>query len=460
MDTAGSRVARRGRRWSRAALIALSGALCGALVFAPVADTSPASGGTASRAGGPDSPGLAVEAGHTGCRRTLVGVAHEDDDLLFTSPRVARLVERRCPVQVVYLTAGNEGHPVGAGSYAARREAGAQQAYARLARATGRWTPDPLRVGSERIPSVRLRTGGGEVRLTFFRLPDGFPRGGGAPDGHQSLLRLFRGEITGIRALDSPRTYDEGRLVAALVAVMEQWRADDVLTLDHDYVTFGGPRVTGADHSDHGISARYFRRAAYASRIRPPVIPYVGYGISLLPANLDAGQRAAKGTGLVAYAETARCTPLRCPPASAIVHTYRSWLAREYPRRRRGPGPGEIVSDIGRASARGATELCLSSGRDGARVSTRPCEGSAGRRWEFEADGTVRPAGSTRCLTGGPHVGVAACSGAAEQTWRRDRHGRLEAGGRCLTQDDMARVAPRLHMSACSPYRPEIVWRW
>ncbi|WP_069170727.1 PIG-L family deacetylase [Streptomyces griseus] len=455
-DTTGSRGARHGRRWPRAALVAL----CGALVFAPSADTSPASPGTASRAGGPDSAGHAGDTGEAGCRRTLVGVAHEDDDLLFTSPRVARLVERGCPVQVVYLTAGNEGHPVGTGSYAARREAGAQQAYARLARVTGRWTPDPLRVGRERIPSVRLRTGGGEIRLTFFRLPDGFPRGGGAPGSHESLLRLFRGEITAIRALDSSRRYDEDRLIAALVAVVEQWRTDDVLTLDHDYVRFGGPRVKGADHSDHGISARYFRRAAYASRVGPPVTPYLGYGISLLPANLDAGQRTVKSTGLVAYAETARCTPLHCPRAGAIIHTYRSWLAREYPRRQHAPARGEIVSDIGRAPARGTTELCLSADRGGSRVSTRPCDGSADRRWEFAADGTVRPAGSTRCLTGGPYVGLAACSGAAEQVWRRDGRGRVETGGRCLTQDDMARVAPRLHMGACSPYRPEIVWRW
>lgn len=47
-----------------------------------------------------------------GCR-TVVGVAHEDDDLLFISPRVTQLVKRKCPVQVVYLTAGNDGRPAG-----------------------------------------------------------------------------------------------------------------------------------------------------------------------------------------------------------------------------------------------------------------------------------------------------------------------------------------------------------
>ncbi|MFE9922729.1 ricin-type beta-trefoil lectin domain protein [Streptomyces sp. NPDC005774] len=446
-----------GHQWSRAALVALGGAL----VFASAGDMSPPAGATAPEIGHPIAAGVDSDGARTGCTRTMVGVAHEDDDLLFISPRVAQLVERRCPVQVVYLTSGNDGRPVGAGTFTARREAGVQRAYARLARAAGSWTSDPLRVGPERIPSFVLRSDGDKVRLTFFRLPDGLPRGGGsALDRHRSLLRLFRGEITGIDALDSSRSYDEKHLVAALSTIMEQWKADDVLTLDFDNVKFGGPRVKGADHSDHGISARYFRSAAYALRIRPRVSSYVGYPISLLPANLDAGQRESKSTGLVPYVETARCTSLYCPRLDTIIDTYWSWLAREYPRRHRAPKQGEILTDIGMAPARGATELCLDSARDASRVSTRPCDGSARQKWEFAPDGTVRPTGSPQCLTGRPGLGLAACSGKAEQTWLRDGHGRLKAADRCLTQDDMARPSPRLHMSACDPYRPEVVWHW
>ncbi|MEU2597240.1 ricin-type beta-trefoil lectin domain protein [Streptomyces hirsutus] len=442
-----------GRRWPRAALVAL----CGVLALAPAGGSSPPAG----RAGNPTAESLDDVAEGTGCPRTVVGVAHEDDDLLFISPRVVRLVERKCPVQVVYVTAGNDRRSAGAGSFAARREVGAQHAYARLARGAKGWTPDPLRVGPERIPSYTLRSPGGELRLTFLRLPDGLPRGGGAVlDRHQSLLRLFRGKITVIDALDSSRSYDEKRLIATLTKIMEQWKAEDVLTLDFDNVKFGGPRVKGADHSDHGISARYFRSAAYAMRVRPRVSPYRGYDISLLPANLDAGQRRTKATGLVTYVETVRCSPLHCPRPDVIIDTYQKWLAREYPRRHRAPKRGEIVSDIGRAPSRGATELCLDSARDASGVSVHPCDGSAGQSWEFAPDGAVRPTGSTRCLTSGPGIGLGACSGGARQTWRRDGQGRMAAGGRCLTQDDMARTTPRLHMSACTPYRPEVVWRW
>lgn len=444
-----------GRRWPlQAALVAL----CGALTLAP-ASSLPSPLGP-SGAENPITTSLDGAAGRTDCPRTLVGVAHEDDDLLFTSPRVAQLAERMCPVHVVYLTAGNDGRPAGTGSFAARREAGVQRAYARLARAVKSWTPDSLRAGAERIPSYVLRSRGGEIRLTFFRLPDGFPRGSGSVlDRHQSLLRLFQGKITVIDALDSSRRYSEKQLVAALSTIMKQWRADDLLTLDFDNVKFGRPRVRGADHSDHGISARYFRSAAYALPVRPRITPYLGYGISLLPANLDAAERRSKKIGLVAYIETVGCVTYHCLRPDIISPTYRNWLARQYPRRHRAPKQGEILSDIGKAPAAGATELCLTA-RETSRASTRPCDGSPSQTWEFAPDGTVRSAHSTRCLTSGPEVGLRPCSGRPEQIWRRDGHGRLEAGGRCLTQDDMARTAPRLHMDDCAPYRPEVTWRW
>lgn len=278
-------------------------------------------------------------------------------------------------------------------------------------------------------------------------------------DRRQSLLRLFQGKITALDALDSSRRYNEKQLVAALSTIMEQWRADDLLTLDFDNVKFGGPRVRGADHSDHGVSARYFRSAAYALPVRPRITPYLGYGISLLPANLDAAERRSKKIGLIAYAETAGCATHRCLRPDLIAHTHRNWLARQYSRRHRAPKQGEILSDIGKAPANGATELCLDV-RGASRASTRPCDGSPPQTWKFAPDGTVRSASSTRCLTSGPEVGLHTCSGRAEQTWRRDAHGRLEAGGRCLAQDDMARTAPRLHMADCAPYRPEVTWRW
>lgn len=194
-----------------------------------------------------------------GCR-TVVGVAHEDDDLLFISPRVTQLVKRKCPVQVVYLTAGNDGRPAGLGSFAARRETGAQRAYTRMVLTAENWALAPLQLGADRIPSYTPRSGGGDIRLTFLRLPDGLPTGDGSVlNRHQSLLRLFRGEITSMDAVDSSRSYDEKRLVATLSWIMEQWQADEVLTLDYDNVKFGGPRkrrqTTATMEFPHAISA-------------------------------------------------------------------------------------------------------------------------------------------------------------------------------------------------------------
>ncbi|GAA3178704.1 MULTISPECIES: ricin-type beta-trefoil lectin domain protein [Streptomyces] len=390
------------------------------------------------------------------CRRTLVGVAHEDDDLLFVTPQIQQLLTARCPVHTVYLTTGDAGHAAPWGSYVLDREHGVRAAYARLAGAPDVWRRDDRTVRAARIPSFTL-AGRPEVRLTFLGLPDGFPYGEGSTAHHrQSLLKLFRGEQRVLRSADGTRAYTDDSLVDALAALAREGDTDSFRTLDFDNTRFGAPADPRADHSDHAVAARYVRRAAFAVQGRPDVRGYVGYPLSTLPANLTPQQARRKTAGFDAYLRGVTCVPLRCPEPHP-TGPYRAWLHREYPRTHRAPRGGEIMSGIGGTDRRGAVERCLDAGAAPA-ARTRPCDGSPGQSWTFGPGGRLRPAAGRLCLTAAAAPALAPCDGPRGQTWWTDGRGRIGSGDRCLHQDDMARPAPALRLAPCTPYRPELLW--
>ncbi|MFD9816549.1 ricin-type beta-trefoil lectin domain protein [Streptomyces sp. NPDC059080] len=391
------------------------------------------------------------------CHRTLVGVAHEDDDLLFLTPQIQQLLTARCPVHTVYLTTGDAGHAAPLNGYVLDREHGVRAAYAELAGARNVWRRDDLAVRATRIPSFTL-AGRPEVRLTFFGLPDGFPYGEGSATHHrQSLLRLFRGELRVLHSTDGTRAYTDSSLVDALSALAGKGDADSFRTLDFDGTRFGAPADRLADHSDHAIAARYFRRAAFAVQDHPDIRGYLGYPLTALPANLTPEQEARKTAAFDAYLRGVTCVPLRCP-APRPTGRYRGWLRREYPRTHREPRGGEIMSGIGDTDRSGPVERCLDAGGAPA-ARTRPCDGSPGQSWTFGPGGRLRPAAGHLCLTAAAAPGLAPCDGPPGRTWWTDGQGRIGSGDRCLYQDDMARPAPRLRLAPCAPYRPELLWR-
>ncbi|MFI8281373.1 PIG-L family deacetylase [Streptomyces sp. NPDC085929] len=396
----------------------------------------------------------------TGCRPTLAGVAHQDDDLLFISPEVQRLIRARCFVGTVYLTAGDAGRPFAGGdSYVRRRERGLRAAYARMAGAANHWFRADLTVRGRDLVSYVL-AGRPDVRLVFLRLPDGFPRGVGSPRyARQSLLKLFRGQSPAMRPVDGTRPYTEAELTSVLSGVLTLRKAEHVLTLDYDSATFGVGPVDPADHSDHEITGRLFRRAAFLSPARPAVTPYVGYGLPLLPPNLTPRQQRDKKAVYETYAAYAGCITLPCPPRITLSRSYRQWMEREHSRMHRRPTPGEVMSVIGRTAERVAVERCLTLGvgRPAGAVTTEDCDGSPAQQWAF-VDGAIKAAGSDGCLTAA--LGVASCNGSSGQTWWRDADGRIGSGERCLHQDDLAELAPRLTLQACFPYQPELRWLW
>ncbi|WP_424860455.1 PIG-L family deacetylase [Streptomyces sp. MMS24-I29] len=426
------------------------------------------------------------------CRRTLVGVAHPDDDLFFLNPEIARTIRARCPVHTVYLTAGDDAvrDRTRALEYVDRREYGVRAAYASMAGAADGWKRSDVRTGGLRVRSFLLagRPVGAGIRLTFLDLHDGLPHGE-EPD---SVLRLFDGSRHSVRGFPDGPAYTEERLVATLRALAGTDRAERILTMDHDNASFAFGLGGGVDHSDHGITARYFRRVGYALGI--PVTSYLGYRMSALDADLTPAQAAEKERVVRWYVARRRC---RATGACAEVPPYHGplqedwnlWIRRQYPQTHRSPGPGEVLGDIGRTTYAAGPDpaRCLDAAGTPAKsreVRIRACDGSPAQRWRMRSDGTVGLWGEPHsCLTAvGAGAALELCrGGAADQTWTRvpwrsttwkRAAWRIESAAdhRCLYQDDRElparwdsrdRLDPRLVRTGCSgPARPEQYWRW
>ncbi|MFF9348966.1 ricin-type beta-trefoil lectin domain protein [Streptomyces sp. NPDC014734] len=450
--------------------------------------------GCSSEPDPPSGPGTAgtLRKEPSRCRSTVVGVAHPDDDLFFLNPEIMRTIRGNCPLHTVYLTAGDDAiqNRVKALEYVDRREYGVRSAYAFMAGAAdGDWKHSDVRADGIRVRSFLLagRPRGAEVRLTFLDLHDGLPHGQEA----DSVLRLFDGSRRSVHGFLGGVTYDEERLLATLSALVRSGRAERILTMDHDNASFAFGLGGGVDHSDHGITARYFRRVGYALGI--PVTAYLAYTMSPMKANLTSGEAAEKERVARWYVARRRCRATgwcaNVPPYTGpLQEDWKLWLHRQYVQVHRAPRPGEVLGDIGRTTyATGpdpARCLDAASGSSGTgKVRIRPCDGSAAQRWRTGGDGTIGPRNEQRsCLTAiGTGVGLTPCrGGAADQRWTRvpwqsptwkRAAWRIEgSGNRCLYQDDRElpahwndrdRPSPRLTLADCSgPARPEQYWQW
>ncbi|MEV7422146.1 MULTISPECIES: ricin-type beta-trefoil lectin domain protein [unclassified Streptomyces] len=443
---------------------------------------------TRTEAGAKAEAAAAASARPAGCRRTLVGVAHPDDDLYFIDPEIRATIRAGCPVTTVYLTAGDGGKRPRrvALDYVEKREQGVRAAYAALAGAPDRWTEGTVRVDGRAIRSFTLdRSSGPTVRLVFLGLHDGLPKG----QGEESMLKLFRGTRERIPLFGSRETFTGEQLVRTLSDLARQDKAQRILTLDHDNASFAYGLSGRVDHSDHGIGARYFRRAGYVAGI--PVSAYLGYTMSSLRANLPEAQVPPKETAVRRYIAGAEC---RYRSSCATEGVYKGhlppdsakWIHRQYGQTHRAPRPGEIMADIGRTTAFSgrSPEQCLEAvsaeAKDGA-VRINGCDGTRAQRWDIRSDGTIRSLlHENHCLTElSKGAGLARCSPShAEQrwthrpwksaTWKRAAWRIAGNGNKCLYQDDRplpprweARTEqhPRLGLIGCDEQiQPGLYW--
>ena len=249
-------------------------------------------------------------------------VAHEDDDLLFTSPDLLHSMQSSTStvcVRTVYLTAGDAGSGQ---SYWGQRELGTQAAYAQMLGAANAWTQSDAGVTGHPIPVFTLN-GNPNVSLVYMRLPDGNVDGSGfSSTGHKSLQKLWSGSASSISAVNGSSSYTKTSLIATLLTLMQSYQPTQIRT--QDYIgTFGD-----GDHSDHHATA-YFARAAHQQYTTPHTFTgYMDYASENQPANVSGSDLTGKSNAFYAY------TPfdiLVCQSPSDCSNTdYAKWLQRQY----------------------------------------------------------------------------------------------------------------------------------
>jgi hypothetical protein len=220
--------------------------------------------------------------------------AHADDWQLFMNPSAFNDVADPATKAVfIHVTAGDAG--LGSGNGGRRfplyraRENGADLAIRFMADANTPPTTKSTEIkdfNSHAIERVSYRN----TVSYFLRVPDGGPDGAGYSEtGHQSLLRLARGEGGALMTIDRVTAYrDWADLTGTLRAIIDFERGKaakvqlNVAELDKT--------INPHDHPDHQMTARAALDAAHdlscARRVH-----YVDYASSGLPENLDTYQR-------------------------------------------------------------------------------------------------------------------------------------------------------------------------
>ena len=220
--------------------------------------------------------------------------AHEDDWQLFMNPSAFQdVLDGASKTVFVHVTAGDAGLGTGQGNrkqpYYLARENGAREAIRFMA-------------DTDHEPSVRS-----ESRVTlnthrvfriayrntvsyFLRVPDGNIKGEGFEDtGFQSLLRLHKGAMTTMTAVDGSTVYrgwDD--LVRTVRAIVDAERGSASLVQIN--VAETDQSINPDDHADHLMTAQAALDAVKdMSCVRR--VSYVDYASAKLPENLTSQQR-------------------------------------------------------------------------------------------------------------------------------------------------------------------------
>lgn len=258
------------------------------------------------------------------CRdAAMVVVAHEDDDLLFTSPDLTTdLGSGRC-VRTVFLTAGDAAQDT---AYWQGRELGSEAAYAAMAGVADQWTVSSTSVLGQDLRTLTL-VGEPQISLVFVRLPDGNRSGTGmAIHDHESLMKLWLGTIPVIHAVDGSSTFTAASLTRTMAALITDFAPTTVRTMD-----WTRPFRTG-DNADHTATALFTRSAARdsatATNRRIDLVSYEGYPAWTRPPNVAGIGLRRKAAAVTAYAphDPMFCVDAWC--ALAVVTSAR--VARQY----------------------------------------------------------------------------------------------------------------------------------
>ncbi|MEU8135564.1 PIG-L family deacetylase [Streptodolium elevatio] len=252
-------------------------------------------------------------------------VAHQDDDLYFMNPDVARTIASGAGSVTVYLTAGESDGRNGPGArrdpnaYAAARNNGARAAHAAMATGdrSSPWHRQSVRLRGGAVAELDTLVAAPRVRLLFLntskqeKFMSRTARLRTLWDGSGKELSTLVPD--GSRA-GGPYTYTRAELIASLADLLRTVRPTLIRTMDpdpdHQVHDARHPRGTDfGDHSDHQdhTAAALFAWEALREYAGPgggrhvTVTAYRGYYNERWPANLGPGALAAKRGPLDIY---------------------------------------------------------------------------------------------------------------------------------------------------------------
>lgn len=220
--------------------------------------------------------------------------AHEDDWQLFMNPSAFQdVLDGASKTVFVHVTAGDAGLGTGQGNrkrpYYLARENGAQEAVRFMADTDHE--PSVRNESSAMVNAHRIfRIAYRNTVSYFLRVPDGNIKGEGfAETGFQSLLRLHKGAIAKMTAVDGSTEYRGwGDLVRTVRAIVDAERGRASLVQIN--VAETDQAINPDDHADHLMTAQAALDAVKdMACVRR--VSYVDYASAKLPENLNAQQR-------------------------------------------------------------------------------------------------------------------------------------------------------------------------
>jgi LmbE family N-acetylglucosaminyl deacetylase len=331
----------------------------------------------------------------------LVVVAHEDDDLLFMQPDLAGAVRRHEATTITYVTAGDAGAGL---DYATSRVVAAKAAYGWVAGSQD-WHCDWVPLAGH--AAQRCELAAANLSLVFL----GYPDGGIAGDGPNSLLRLWRGEIERADTVaERVASYDRAGLVDAVAEVVALVQPSVIRTLELS-------ACHGYDHSDHMMVGALALLAAARGRSGAQIVSYRGYNVNNEAPNNPEAFHRTDSLGMRAYeACQVGCASCVSEVCDALpLPWYDEFLYRHYSvATRRTPMSGLLQTQGGCAVI------------DGDRVALGDC--ARGTELRFEHGGGIRA--GDRCLrvAADRQLVAGSCDGGPERYFLLDDEGHLWSG--------------------------------
>jgi LmbE family N-acetylglucosaminyl deacetylase len=370
--------------------------------------------------------------------RELYVVAHEDDDLLFMNPDIRESLLAGDRVRVVYVTAGDSGLTDG---HWQRREQGALAGTAKMVGVANEWTSEQRTILGKPVRVATLSTWPA-ASAVFLRLPNGNPYGSGYPStGLTSIEKLWIGTIPEITTVDYLGTYSKQDLVDVLAALMDEFEATGVATMDssnlYGFRTDGGVGTPiSGEHSDHVYSAFFAFEAQQAHQLPHALKMYRSYNVADAPKNVSPDDQAVKWAAFSAYAPYDMCFDqvdaalTQCLDDQATKLPYAQWTWRQYSFAKLSDQGGRIVGWQGG---------CLAGDPGSGSVTLEACGEAPAQRWTVFEDGTIRDQ-ADRCLdvTGGSAangtaVVAARCRPVPQDQWAFMDNGQVRGlDGKCL----------------------------